>query len=220
MIFMNVIVTCGPAHEPIDTTRRITNLSTGRLGTLLAEAFQGRGWTVTLARAEGAVFRPAGAGVRTIPFGTNADLERVLGNLARTGNAHAVFHAAALCDFGVAEIRDGNGQPVAAGKLPSRADGYQLLLKPLPKLLPTLRALFPSAFLAGWKYETEGGRDAVVERGRRQLAEAGTDLCVLNGPGYGAGFGLLSRDGNRAEAADPGALAAALGAMLAGRAEP
>jgi deoxyribose-phosphate aldolase len=32
---MRVIVTCGPSYEPIDEVRRLTNFSTGELGTLL-----------------------------------------------------------------------------------------------------------------------------------------------------------------------------------------
>src|ERR1700730_630479 len=33
---MRVVVTCGPSYEPIDEVRRITNFSTGELGSLLA----------------------------------------------------------------------------------------------------------------------------------------------------------------------------------------
>jgi hypothetical protein len=47
----------------------------------------------------------------------------------------------------------------------------------------------------GWKYELEGSREEVLEKGRRQLEENATDLCVLNGRAYGAGFGALDRHG-------------------------
>jgi hypothetical protein len=32
----------------------------------------------------------------------------------------------------------------------------------------------------------------VLRAARRQLAAARTDLCVANGPAYGAGFGLVT----------------------------
>ena len=35
---MKIIVTCGPSYEPIDEVRRITNFSTGELGSRLARA--------------------------------------------------------------------------------------------------------------------------------------------------------------------------------------
>ena len=213
---MNLVVTCGPAREPVDTTRSLTNHSTGRLGTLLAAAFRARGHRVTLLRGEGATFAIADLdpSIRVIPFETNGDLERALTVLADEENVDAVFHAAALCDFGVAEIRDAAGTPAPAGKLPSRSEGYSLILKPLPKLIHRLRALFPAAFLAGWKYETEGGREQIVALGLRQLEEGRTDLSVLNGAGYGSGYGLLRPDGTVEAASDSAALAEALTAAL------
>ena len=38
---MHCIVTAGPTHEPIDKVRRLTNHSTGRLGTGLAKHLTG-----------------------------------------------------------------------------------------------------------------------------------------------------------------------------------
>jgi phosphopantothenoylcysteine synthetase/decarboxylase len=35
---MKIVITAGPAWTPIDGMRRVTNASTGRLGTILAEA--------------------------------------------------------------------------------------------------------------------------------------------------------------------------------------
>lgn len=217
---MNLIVTCGPASEPVDTTRRLTNISTGRLGVTLAQAFREAGHEVLCLRGAGATFHHHPAGVRFQEFERNADLEAKLAALSGTERVDAVFHAAALCDFGVAEIQDAAGARAPEGKLPSRTEGdggYRLLLRPLPKLLPTLRGLFPQAFLAGWKYETEGDAARVVALGRRQLAEAGTDLCVVNGPGYGPGYGLVSPGGALVTAVDAASLAEALLARLAAR---
>jgi len=212
---MHVVVTCGPAFEPIDGTRRLTNFSTGRLGIILADAFRRAGHEVTVLRGSGATFRLQPDGVRLLDFGTNAEIAARLAALAEEGGVGAVFHLAALCDFGVARVLDATGAPLPPGKIPSRSDGCQLVLKPLPKVIHRLRALFPQAYLAGWKYETEGDRARVLALGRRQLDEAGTDLCVVNGPGYGAGFGLLESTGGIAEATGPEALAEALLARLA-----
>ena len=40
------LVTCGPAFEPIDEVRRITNQSTGELGSLLSETLAGANFEV------------------------------------------------------------------------------------------------------------------------------------------------------------------------------
>jgi phosphopantothenoylcysteine synthetase/decarboxylase len=214
---MHVIVTCGPAFEPIDGTRRLTNFSTGRLGIVLADAFHRAGHRVTVLRGSGATFRLQPDGVRLLEFGTNAEIVARFMALAEEGGVGAVCHLAALCDFGVARVLDPSGAPLPPGKIPSRSDGCQIVLQPLPKVIHRLRALFPQAYLAGWKYETEGDRARVVALGRRQLAEAATDLCVVNGPGYGDGFGLVDPAGHLAEASGPEALAEALLGRLAAR---
>ena len=43
-----------------------------------------------------------------------------------------------------------------------------------------------------WKFEVDGNRETALEEGRKQIAECGTNACVVNGPAYGAGFGLLT----------------------------
>jgi len=45
---MNCIVTAGPTYEPLDDVRRLTNFSTGRLGTELAGFLTAHGHQVTL----------------------------------------------------------------------------------------------------------------------------------------------------------------------------
>ena len=55
---MNCIVTCGPTYEPLDEVRRLTNFSTGRLGTELANYLVAHyGYASPLAR------RSVGAGL-------------------------------------------------------------------------------------------------------------------------------------------------------------
>jgi phosphopantothenate---cysteine ligase (CTP) len=45
---MNCIVTAGPTYEPLDEVRRLTNFSTGRLGSELATFLTTQGHQVTL----------------------------------------------------------------------------------------------------------------------------------------------------------------------------
>ena len=52
---MNCIVTAGPAYEPLDDVRRLTNFSTGRLGTELANYLAARGHNVHLLLGEQAL---------------------------------------------------------------------------------------------------------------------------------------------------------------------
>jgi phosphopantothenoylcysteine synthetase/decarboxylase len=207
------IVTCGPSYEPIDRVRRITNFSTGKLGVMLSNRLARAGWRVMCLKGVMATHpEPLAEGVEWIPFSTNDDLlERLRAVPARHG-VTAVFHAAALADFKVKEVRGAEGSLVEAAKIPSRAGELTIVLEPGTKLLPELRTLFRSAQIVGWKYELVGTREDALEKGRRQMAENGTDLCVVNGSAYGHGFGALAPDGSLAELESYEALCAWLAA--------
>jgi phosphopantothenate---cysteine ligase (CTP) len=180
------VVTCGPAYEPIDEVRRITNQSTGELGSLLSEALAHANFEVLCLRGEMAVY-PSPRDVNVVPFTTNASLLALLERLPR--QPAAVFHVAALCDFLVHEIEGSAGER----KIPSSVSELRLVLHPAEKLLPRLRQLFPPAVIVGWKYELDGSREDAASRALQQIDSAQTDACVLNGTSYGAGFGFVAR---------------------------
>jgi phosphopantothenate---cysteine ligase (CTP) len=180
------LVTCGPAYEPIDDVRRITNQSTGELGALLSETLSRAGFQVLCLRGEMAVY-PGPRDARVVPFTTNASLLAVLETLPN--EPAAVFHAAALCDFLVDEIEGVDRMR----KIRSGISELRLVLRPAAKILPRLRSLFPAAIIVGWKYELDGSREDAEARAREQIAASATDACVVNGTSYGAGFGFLTR---------------------------
>jgi hypothetical protein len=88
------------------------------------------------------------------------------------------------------------------------------VLEPAPKVLAHLRGLFPKSRIVGWKYEVAGGRDDVVRKGRAQLAENATDLCVLNGSAYGLDFGVLAPHAELVDVRGKGALSDWMAAWL------
>jgi phosphopantothenoylcysteine decarboxylase/phosphopantothenate--cysteine ligase len=194
---MRCLVTAGPTYEPLDAVRRLTNFSTGRLGSDLAGFLASRGHQVSLLLGEQATFRAHVPGYDIQTFTTTADLRGQLN--ARAGQSvDAVFHAAAVSDFSFGKIwvRLANGQltEIYSEKLSSRQGDLLAELRPTPKIITELRSWFPDARLVGWKYEVDGDRDAVIQQARKQVAECSTDACVANGPAYGAGFGLVRAD--------------------------
>jgi phosphopantothenate---cysteine ligase (CTP) len=187
---MTLVVTCGPAYEPIDGMRRITNTSTGRLGTVLSDVFGAAGHRVLCFRAEGSTAPAPSQAAQTLPFGTNDELAAALEALSRKEPVHALFHAAALCDFRVVGVRDAAGVPVRSAKFATRNGRLTLELEPATKVLPRLRGWFPRARIVGWKYELAGTWGQALAAAWRQIQECATDACVLNGAAYGPGFAL------------------------------
>jgi phosphopantothenoylcysteine decarboxylase/phosphopantothenate--cysteine ligase len=193
---MRVIVTAGPTYEPLDSVRRLTNFSTGRLGVELARFFTSRGDDLLLLLGEQATW-PApdpGPRMRVERFGTTADLrDRLAAHAAHA--VDAVLHAAAVSDFRFGAVHhrrpDGTLVPAAGGKIPTQSGPLMAELIPTPKVIAHLREWFPRAWIAGWKYEVEGPRDEVIAHARAQTLANQTQACVANGPGYGAGYGLV-----------------------------
>lgn len=203
---MRIVITSGPSYEPLDKVRRMSNFSTGELGTLLAEGFAEAGHTVVCFRGVASTFPSPLWPVEVIPFTTNDDLAAGLQSLPAREEATIVCHAAALCDFRIKEITDENGEPVHGDKVSSRAGALKLTLEPTPKLIASLRRMFPSSILIGWKYEVDGTADEIMAKGRKQMDDCLTDACVLNGLAYGSGFGVISRSAEQVHLPDKAAL--------------
>jgi len=206
---MKALVTIGPTQEPLDAMRLISNRSTGELGTRLARTFAEAGHQVIALRGTGSTAsqEPLEHGnIRTIGFTTTENLRHELEKLSGEEKVDAVFHAAAVSDF----YLPGAG----SGKIPTREGALTLTLEPTPKLLPLMRKWFPSALITGWKFEASGDRESALSAGRAQMAACSSDSCVVNGPSYGEGLGLLSTSKTLEHFADKQSLCAHLAKRL------
>jgi phosphopantothenoylcysteine decarboxylase/phosphopantothenate--cysteine ligase len=206
---MNILITIGPTQEPLDAMRLISNRSTGELGTLLAATLADQGHTIIALCGTGATASPTPLereNIRVIPFTTTEDLRSCLERLSKEERIDAIFHAAAVSDF---YLPSGG-----SGKIPTSSGSLTLTLEPIPKLLPRLRDWFPSAMIAGWKFEAGGDREEALAAGRAQIATCRTDTCVVNGPSYGDGFGVLSKSGQLTHLVDRETLCAHLAGSL------
>jgi len=216
---VNCIVTAGPTYETLDQVRRLTNFSTGRLGTELANFLAARGHDVTLLMGEQATHRGERKATRVEPFTTTADLLEKLRALSKQ-KVGAVFHAAAVSDFRFGKIwlRSPPGEltEIKSGKISTRAGTLLAELVPTPKIIAELRALYPAAKLVGWKYEVDGDKTGVLRAAEDQLRDCRTDACVANGRAYGLGFGLVTGAGRCEHFRETGALFEALERLLRG----
>jgi phosphopantothenoylcysteine decarboxylase/phosphopantothenate--cysteine ligase len=210
---MNCVVTAGPTYEPVDEVRRLTNFSTGRLGTLLANRLAAQGHATTLMLGHYATFRDAAKSVRVVEFSTTQSLFELLRDAASAG-CNAIFHAAAVSDFTIAKVwrrrADGGLDEITARKIPTQEGSVFAEMRPAPKIIAQLRSWHPHGLLVGWKYELDGTRADVLAKGLSQIRANTTDACVVNGAAYGEGFGLLSSGGGCAHCPDEAGLFEAL----------
>lgn len=214
---MKCVVTAGPTYEPLDEVRRLTNFSTGKLGSELANFLVRQGHEAILLLGSYSSHRGEPKAGRVEEFTTTEDLRSRLWALADP-NVGAVFHAAAVSDFTFGTIwkRNERGELIPLGESKISTQNGTLLaeLKPTPKIIAELRGWFPKARIIGWKYELDGDRARVIELARQQLAQNETDACVVNGAAFGRGFGLVTREGICLDLADAAALHAALAKLI------
>jgi phosphopantothenoylcysteine synthetase/decarboxylase len=198
---MNCIVTAGPTYEPLDDVRRLTNFSTGRLGTELAIFLAAHGHHVTLLIGESATYAGERKAQSVKVFSTTADLRTKLKSFAGK-KVDAIFHAAAVGDFAFGKIFAQNdaGKFVAlktSNKISTRSGELLVELVPTPKIIAELRGWFPKTKIVGWKFEADGKRADALRSAEKQINGCSTDACVANGPAYGRGFSLVTRGGQK-----------------------
>lgn len=210
---MICLVTAGPTYEPLDGARRLTNFSTGQLGIELANFLAAQGHHVTLLVGQQASYPGERRTQVVAPFTTTENLRLKLEALGGK-SVDAVFHAAAVSDFYFGKVwsRSAAGEltEIKSGKISTTFGTLLAELVPTKKIIASLRDWFPRAHVTGWKYEVDGSRADVIRAAEKQIAGCLTNACVANGPAYGNGFGLVSRNGSCAHLADTDALLEAL----------
>ena len=168
---MNCIVTAGPTYEALDDVRRLTNFSTGRLGTELANFLAARGHQVTLLIGESATYPGERRAQPVKVFSTTADLRAKLKSFSgkRVG---AIFHAAAVSDFTFGKMftrgAAGKLKPFTPSKkISTRGGSLFVELVPAAKIITELRGWFPRTKIIGWKFEADGGRTDALHAAKK-----------------------------------------------------
>ena len=159
----HVVVTSGPTSESIDPVRVLTNRASGRTGRAVAKACYVAGADVTLVH-DG----PDTPYAETRAVESAAEMLEAVRAVA--SDADALVSAAAIGDYTVA---------TAPEKIRS---GQELTLdfEPTPKLIDSIRAEYPELTIVGFKLETSGDDDAMIERARETLDRAGLAFVVAN----------------------------------------
>ncbi len=190
---MKCIVTAGPTYEPLDEVRRLTNFSTGKLGSELANYLTSQGHEVTLLLGESATWGGKVKTKKVQRFTTTVDLRQKF-ELPASDEFNAVFHAAAVSDFKFGKIsarrESGELTELTSAKISTREGTLIAELIPTTKIICHLRRLFPKAYLVGWKYEMEGDNASVQRKAWEQINQCETNACVVNGRAWGEGFGI------------------------------
>lgn len=169
-----IVVTAGGTTEPIDDVRVITNRSSGKMGTALADACVRMGATVTLLKAKSAVFPRMQMKIEA--FETVQELDDLLSDAALQHDI--CFHVAAVSDFSITK-RD--------GKVSSKNE-QKLNLTPRQKIYKELKTKNPHLQLYTFKAETERTEESWQELLKQTLQNNTMDGVIGNPVGNTLGF--------------------------------
>lgn len=163
---MRILITSGPTREYLDPVRYLTNASSGRMGSAVAQAALDAGHQVVIVSGPVEISYPPQAEVLWVVT-TDQMCQACLKEFAR---CDGVIAAAAPCDY----------RPVRRFKHKLRKTGSDRLLRLVetPDILAHLAACRRHQWIVGFALETE----QALQRAWQKLRKKHCDLIVVNGP--------------------------------------
>ena len=173
-----VLVTAGATIEEIDPVRVLTNKSSGKMGTGIAEQAFLRGADVVLLHGYNSV--EPDYNIKEERFTTINDLyNKIRKNIK---NADIVVHSAAVSDF---TINNKHDKKIKSG------DELHLELTPATKIFEKLKDMNKKIFLVGFKAEYKSSKNNLINRSFQILKDSNAELVVANDVGKkGRGFAV------------------------------
>lgn len=173
-----VLVTAGGTSEPIDDVRMISNKSTGRTGSQIADHLYDLGFDVTLLVSQNGA-RPTRP-VTMHTFETFNDLKDLMRLQLSENSISTLIHLAAVSDYSV-DFLQANGQTLHDSKIPSGAQ-ITLGLKPNPKLISMAKGWSKNKNLQliGFKLTSRSPNTDAAEAVQRVLIDSAADYVVHN----------------------------------------
>jgi phosphopantothenoylcysteine decarboxylase/phosphopantothenate--cysteine ligase len=175
-----ILVSAGGTYEEIDAVRGITNRSSGKMGLEIAREAFIQGADVTMITGGMDVTVP-----KIIENISVESTEQMEDELKKFLPENDVFiSAAAVSDFTVERSLNKKSDKISSGEY------LTLQLKPLPKILNSVKQINPNIFLVGFKAEYNVSEEKLISLAHERIRTSGANFIVANDVSVeGAGFG-------------------------------
>lgn len=171
----NILVTAGGTIEYIDPIRVITNLSSGKMGNLIAEEAIRLGANITLVYGHGTYSPKSLPNLNIVRVDTSEEMyDAVMSELSSKRYDVAIL-SAAVADF--------TPERKAIKKIRTSTGKFLLPLSPTQKIINYVKHMSKQTFLVGFKAEYNVSDSNIIKGAYRKLKECKGDLIVANDVG-------------------------------------
>jgi len=206
---MNILITAGGTSEAIDKVRSITNHSTGRLGSIIADFFANRSAAITYVCGHHAAL-PQSGNIEIIRISNVQELSQTISMLLKKNKYDCVIHSMAVSDFTpqavltLSDIIESVASTLASSlqkhptndelraaiksatatlpgtKLSSKTQEPLILLTQTPKIINQIKTLQPNTTLVGFKLLSGATEADLLQAATNLMTQANCDFVLAN----------------------------------------
>ena len=201
---MNVIITSGGTSEPIDNVRKITNSSSGKLGSIIANKFLDSNTIdkVFYVCSKGAYLPSENKKLEIIYVKTVENLQKTLKNLIKSQKIDVIVHSMAVSDYTVSYVTTGENLAKNLSnkskteienilnsddlkiqnndKISSNLSNMYIKLVPTPKVISQIKEWDKDIFLVGFKLLSNVTKDTLIDVAKNLMQKNNCDVVVAN----------------------------------------
>ena len=171
----NILVTAGSTIEYIDPIRVITNLSSGKMGNLIAEEAIRLGANITLVYGHGTYSPKSLPNLNIVRVDTSEEMYDAVMSELSSKRYDVTILSAAVADF--------TPERKAIKKIRTSTGKLLLPLSPTQKIINHVKHISKQTFLVGFKAEYSVSDSNIIKGAYRKLKECKADLIVANDVG-------------------------------------
>jgi len=182
---MKVLITAGGTTEKIDAVRSISNMSTGKLGSLTADCFATNEEVdkIFYICSESSV-KPKSDKAKIIKIDDVSELESAVKVLLNHEKIDIIIHAMAVSDYRVKSVLSADNfteiKVSKTEKISSDMEEFFILMKKTPKIISFFKNLVPNATLVGFKLLNDVSVDELIDAGYEILTKNHCDFVLAN----------------------------------------
>ena len=171
----NILVTAGSTIEHIDPIRVITNLSSGKMGNIIAEEALRLGANITLVYGHGTYSPKSSPNLKIVRVNTSKEMYNVIVSELSFKRYDIAILSAAVADF--------TPERNSIKKISTSKEKILLTLSPTRKIINKIKHMSKQTFLVGFKAEYNVSDSKIIESAYKKLKECKGDLIVANDVG-------------------------------------